>query len=334
MTRRQAALLISVSLLGLFSSSALPASETARVHAMWVWNTDDILLDAAGRDAFLKEAKALGLTEVYLFLRASDYIQKEVPLGKLLAAMHGIGVRAWGLEGWRGYFSDVEGPASLYAAADAMVAYNQRNSIPFVGFQSDMEPQDGQGVGQNLFANGVPQSRLSSDQLAARDRILTEWLEIHAALLKKTREAGVAYGSAIPSWVDEYMGEPLQATFSGVRKPLIEHLMPLVSQYVIMSYSTKPSNVIKKIAGELQRADLVGSRRIVFGLETHAGAGMNISYADTPDKKQRAAVLADLKLIEEHVLSHPSYLGWALHDWTGWSILPKRSSSAAIRLSP
>ncbi len=60
----------------------------------------------------------------------------------------------------------------------------------------------------------------------------------------------------------------------------------------------------------------------MFSLETHAGAGMNISYADTPDKKQRAAVLADLKLIEKHVISHPSYLGWALHDWTGWSILP------------
>ncbi len=322
MTRRQAALLISVSWLGLFSNSALAASETARVHAMWVWKTDDILLDAAGLDAFLKEAKALGLTEVYLFLRASDYTKKETPLRKLLAALHGIGVQAWGLEGWRGYFSDVEGPAGLYAAADAMISYNKRNSPPFVGFQSDMEPQDGQGEGKNRFTNGVAQSGLSREQLAARDQILTEWLEIHASLRKKTQQAGVAYGAAIPSWVDEYMGESLQATLSGVRKPLIDHLMPLVSQYVIMSYSTKPSNVIKKIVGELRRADLVGSRRIVFSLETHAGAGMNISYADTPDKKQRAAVLADLKFIEEHVISHPSYLGWALHDWTGWSILP------------
>jgi hypothetical protein len=262
------------------------------------------------------------LTDVYLFLRASDYTQKETSLGKLLAVMHEIGVRAWGMEGWRGYFSDVEGPAGLYAAADAMIAYNQRNGVPFVGFHSDMEPQDGQGEGQNLFTNGIPQSELSSDQRASRDRILTEWLEIHAHLFKKTREAGLSYGAAIPSWADEYMGEPLQATFSGVRKPFLDHLLPLVSQCVIMSYSTKTSNVINKITEKLRRADLLGTRRIVFGLETHAGAGMNISYADTPDKKRRAAVIADLGFIEEHVISHQSYLGWALHDWAGWSILP------------
>lgn len=319
---RHMALLIPLLCPGWWSGFALAASETAIVHAMWVWKTDDILLDAASRDAFLKEAKALGLTDVYLFLRASDYSTKEVPLGKLLAAMHGIGVRAWGMEGWRGYFSDVDGPTGLYAAADAMIAYNQRNGVPFVGFQSDMEPQDGQGEGQSLFTNGVPQSGLSRAQLAARDRILTEWLEIHANLLKKTRAAGVAYSAAIPSWVDEYMGEPLQATFSGVRKPLIDQLLPLVPQYVIMSYSTEPSKVIEKIAGELQRADLIGSRRIMFGLETHSGAGTKISYADTPGRNRRAAVIADLKFIEEHEISHPSYLGWALHDWAGWSNLP------------
>ena len=319
---RHVALLVPLLCPGWFSSFAFAASETTSVHAMWVWKTDDILLDTAGRDAFLKEAKILGLTDVYLFLRASDYTQKETSLGKLLAVMHEIGVRAWGMEGWRGYFSDVEGPAGLYAAADAMIAYNQRNSVPFVGFHSDMEPQDGQGEGQNLFTNGVPQSELSSDQRASRDRILTEWLEIHAHLFKKTQEAGLSYGAAIPSWADEYMGEPLQATFSGVRKPFLDHLLPLVSQCVIMSYSTKTSNVINKITEELRRADLLGTRRIVFGLETHAGAGMNISYADTPDKKRRAAVIADLGFIEEHVISHPSYLGWALHDWAGWSILP------------
>lgn len=325
MTWPKAAMLISVLCLELFPNLAFAEGEMTRVHAMWVWKTDDILLgDMSGRAAFLKEAKTIGLTDVYLFLRASDYTRKEAPLRELLAAMHEIGVRAWGMEGWRGYFSDVEGPAGLYAAADAMIAYDQRNSVPFVGFHSDMEPQDGQGEGQNLFTNGVPQSELSSEQLASRDRILTEWLEIHAHLFEKTKEAGLSYSAAIPSWVDEYKGEPLQATFSGVRRPLIDHLMPLVSQYVIMSYSTKTSNVINKIAGELRHADLLGTRRIVFGLETHAGSGTNISYADTPNKNRRAAVIADLQFIEEHVVSHPSYLGWAIHDWEGWSNLTGR----------
>jgi hypothetical protein len=325
MTRRAARTALSaaiiVLLMALPNTSGPTEAEPPRVRAMWVWKTDALLSDAAGRKAFLRQARMLRLTDVYLFLRAADYADREAALKNLLSALQQIGVRAWGMEGWRGYFSDVEGPAGLYAAVDALIFYNKRNDVHFAGFHSDVEPQDGQGEGEARFVNGVAQRELGPEQLASRDGILAEWLGIHEMLLAKTRAGHVGYSAALPSWIDEYMGEPMQATFRGERKPLIEHLLPLVPQAVIMSYSTKPAAVIAKIEGELRAAGAGGSR-IVLGVETHGGAGKAVSYADTPPRNRRAAVLGDLEFIDEQLAAQPAYLGWSIHDWEGWAALP------------
>lgn len=290
------------------------------VRAMWVWNTSELIASTSARTSFLEHAKGLGLTDAYLFIRAAEYSSQDDGLTTLLGAMRKIGVRAWGMEGWRGYFSDGVGPAELYAAVDALVGYNDRHDLKFAGFHSDIEPHDGQDAGENRFINGIAESQLTQTQLSSRDEILTEWLGIHEALLAKTTAAGIEYGAAIASWVDDYYGEPLHATFRGVRKPLLEHLFAVVPQYVVMSYSTSPSKVVNVVQGELRSAS--GARRVMFGLETHAGPGANISYADTPGKNKRSQVLSDLKTIEGHLAAYPSYLGWSIHDWEGWLQLP------------
>jgi len=300
------------------------ASPAATVRAMWVWKTS-ALYPGAETAKFVTQAKAAEITDVFLFLRAADYMGSEAQLKILLDALSQAGIRSWGMEGWRGYFSDVAGPTALYAAADALVTFNKRNMVKFVGFHSDMEPQDGQSDGQDLFHNAIAQSALTPEQLADRDKLLTEWLTIHETLLAKMQAAGLQYGGAMPSWVDEYYGEPVTAIFKDIRQPLIQHLMPLVPQYVIMSYNTDPMNLINRIIGELQYAStLGGSPRVMFGVETHAGVGLNVSYADTPPKDNKSAVLADLATVDAKLLAtHPkAYLGWAIHDWEGWKLLP------------
>ena len=236
------------------NSAASPSA--AAVRAIWVWRTS-ALYDTPERLNFVKAATAASLTDAYLFLRASDYTQNEAQLKVLLPALIKAGVRVWGMEGWRGYFSDGSGPAGLYAAADALVAFNGRNStMKFAGFHSDMEPQDGQGEGQNRFHNDIAQSKLTARQAADRENLLGEWLDIHATLMDKMKAVGLQYGGAVPSWVDDYYGEPVQAVFAGRRKPVIEHLMPLLRQYVIMSYNTNPDKLIDRVTGELTYAAL------------------------------------------------------------------------------
>ena len=89
------------------SSAASPSA--AAVRAIWVWKTS-ALYDTPERLNFVKAATAAGLTDAYLFLRASDYTQNEAQLKVLLSALTKAGVRVWGMEGWRGYFSDAVRP--------------------------------------------------------------------------------------------------------------------------------------------------------------------------------------------------------------------------------
>lgn len=299
-----------------------PAGSGPPTHmrAMWVWSTRTVVTNHAERDRFLRYIVDAKFTDVYLYLRARDYTTLEPALRALLLILRKSGIRAWGMEGWRGYFSDVDGPAALYGAADAMIAFNKRNAVGFVGFHSDVEFPDGQGDGTVRFHNGVAQSKLTAKQSADRDGLLAEWLSMHATLLGKAMATDIIYSAAIPSWVDDYEGEPITAVHQGVRKGLMQHLMAVVQDYVIMSYNTNPANVISRIGGELEYADSLRELRprILFGLETHAGAGIHVSYADTPSKGTRAAVLADYEAISHRASEHRSFAGGAIHDWEGW----------------
>src|SRR5688572_10686417 len=121
--------------------------------------------------------------------------------------------------------------------------------------QSSREEHDGGGVEEG------------SSRCERRFGVLPEppeWLDIHATLMSKMKAAGLQYGGAIPSWVDDYYGEPVQAVFAGRRKPVIEHMMPLLRQYVIMSYNTNPDKLIDRIAGELTYAASLRGPRVIF----------------------------------------------------------------------
>ncbi len=306
------------------TTSADPGEKNRQLRAMWVWSTRTIAMNDVERMKFLDGIAAAKITDVFLFLRADDYTAIEPALRKLLVKLRQLGIHAWGMEGWRGYFSDVEGPVGLYRAADAMIVFNQRNAVRFIGFHSDIEFHDDQADGKIRFHNGLAESKLTPTQHADRDGILTEWLSMHATLSSKARAANITYSAAIPSWLDDYEGEPLTAIHEGARKDLMHHLMLIVQDYVIMSYNTNPANVIRRISSELTYADSLRERhpRILFGMETHAGAGVHVSYADTPPKNSKAAVLADYNVISRAAAAHSSFAGGAIHDWEGWQALP------------
>lgn len=319
--RRAAAALV---LVLAFATVAMAGGQRTPVRAMWVWTTVELLAAPDARRAFLDALAQAQISDVYLYLRADDYRRHEDGLRTLLGALAKQGVRAWGMEGWRGYFFDAEGPNGFFAAIAGMIAFNARNGGGFVGFHSDLEPQDGQGDGVDRFHNGLPDSRLTPRQRADRDGLMNEWLALHAEARARLRAAGLAYGAAVPSWVDDYEGEPVRIVQNGARVPLLPLLMRTVDEYAIMSYNTEPANVLARIGGELRQADALGDAapRILFALETHRGAGRNVSYADTPEKANRAAVTADFARIAAAAAAHVAFAGGAIHDWAGWRDLP------------
>src|ERR671921_801156 len=126
MRRRHFATTLLVGIASALGATPLTAREAAApgwipVRAMWVWNTSELIASTSARTSFVEHAKSLGLTDAYLFIRAAEYSSQDEGLTTLLDTMRKVGVRAWGMEGWRGYFSDGVGPAELYAAVDALV---------------------------------------------------------------------------------------------------------------------------------------------------------------------------------------------------------------------
>ncbi|MER2269303.1 hypothetical protein [Methylobacterium oxalidis] len=272
---------------------------------------------------FLDGIRLAGTTDVYLYLTAKDFASSEQAIRVLVEALGSLDVRVWAMEGSRSYFSDEDGPAALYNALDEVVAFNRKFGRHFFGFHSDLEPQGGQGESKDLFHNGIAASKLSVEQISDRKRIVTDWLRIHESLQSRCNAGGLKYGGAIPSWADLYEGEPLFASFQGVTKPVVEFLLSFVDQYVIMAYNTNPSNVLGRVKGEIELANAMKPRpSVIVGLETHAGPGENVSYADTPSKMSKAAVVSDLAFLTNSLKGQASFGGISVHDWVGWRDLP------------
>ncbi|MCA1300614.1 hypothetical protein [Stappia indica] len=291
---------------------------------MWVWRTADLLSARHETERFLATIGPLDLSDLYLYLTPEDYRIQDAALQALLARLKAQGTRAWGMDGWRGYFHDSDGPSGLMAALDSLIAFNARHpDTGFTGFHSDLEPQDGQGVGRALFHNGLAASQLTPAQRADRDRLMADWVALHDTLRRRTEEAGLAYGAALPSWLDDYYGEPVTMRVEGDRRPVLGQILARVDEAVIMAYSTRPARTAARLRGELAFArGLRHPPRILFGVETHAGPGPAVSYADLPSKASRRTVLSDIAAIATELAPVGPLSGAAIHDWQGWKTLP------------
>lgn len=300
------------------------AAPSRGVHAIWVWNTKDVINSPAALERLISAMQLVHARNAYLYLDAQDYTALEPALTKALTRLAQMGLHAWGLEGSRAYFSDADGPSGLYAAAEALLDFNARHrtDAQFRGFVADLEPQDGQGPAfPNHFHNDVPGSRLGRRQAAERQALLQDWLHIHGRLSRTLRTAGLPYAAAMPAWTDDYYGEPVHVLAGGRSEEIQPLLMALINPYLVMSYTTKPERSIRQLNRKLVAAARLGARAplVLAVLETHPGPGRGISYGDDPVKASRRAVLADIEAICRALAGHATFGGVDLHDWKGWS---------------
>ena len=312
-----------------------PPASAHMTRGIWVWTTTDIITTQTDITALMKALRHTKANAVYLYLLPFQLVETNLQLRHLLTALNQAKIAAYAMDGYRGYFSDVDGPAVLYQGVDNMLTYNA--AVPaneqFAGYMLDMEPQDGQGVGPNDFHNHLAESHLSSTQRASRDALMLDWLTIHATV--KAKLGALRLASSLPSWTDDYFGEPVLATYHGVTADVTLFLMAIVDDYCIMSYNTNPLNAANRVVTKLQYADTLSPNqpRVSAAVETHIGAGHTVSYADTPPKNNRGAVITDIDILFTILSVHPSFAGVNIHDWVGWEALALGSPLAATNLS-
>ena len=292
---------------------------------LWVWSTDKIIENPIQT---LNECKETSINNLILYTPPTLWQEPTQKLRAFIAKSSENGIRVWGMDGYRGYLEDTDGPSELYAAVDGLIAYNAnvQENEKFVGFSTDVEPAD-QAGNENLlqtFHNGVPQSKLDKEskgnwkesQYLDRQCLMQSWLGIHKELKDKLHQYNLLLSVALPTWLDDYCGEPITTFYNNCDICVVEHFFDLSDEIIFMSYNTNPHNVIHRLQGKLKLAPTNGLK-IMAAMETIKGVDEYVSYADTPNKNNRNALLHDLAVIEKELQQYPAFGGIAIHDYNG-----------------
>jgi hypothetical protein len=327
---------------------------------LWVWDSDNIVGNSTQENILLNECILTGITDLYLYTAGSviNGTTNQTNTRAFIMKATCNNIQVWGMDGWRGYFSDLCGPSSYYSSIQAVINYNtscDKFNEKFTGFIGDNEfhvnePSSGCGVG-DVFHSGKSDAQLSttagsglwkSTEKQDRDSLMADFVKQTIKATAQCHNAGLKYGIAVMSWISaisatnaaiNYQTTPLYANYGGVNKPLYKHLLDCVDEYVIMSYHT---NVLGKVT--LMCKDhltygnqVVGSKNlaILSALETHCGVAVYVSYCDTPGKDTKSYVKGTA--IPDHIDTlgkYPSYAGVSVHDWAGWEGLSPVSANS------
>ena len=327
MRRRTFIAILGASALANVAIASTAKAETRPVRGLWIWEGRNMVTSKSEQAKLLAEVDSLKLTDIYLALAAPDYRDLKSRLAAFITRMSDAGIKVWGLDGSRGFFSDANGPAGLYAHVDALLAYNggAPETARFTGFQTDNEPQDLPDYPPH-FHSGLADSQLTPQQAAEREALLLDWLNIQTTVYETLKSNDLRTGAAMVFFTEDHYGEPLRVTYKGVRASIGHFMMGVTDDYVVMSYNTDPVNAAARVAAQAAFASklpIEARPRIIAAVETNPGVGATISYGDTPGKQSRAAVLADMAAISRQLEIYPAFAGISLHAWRGWKALPQ-----------
>ncbi|CAJ2507879.1 Uu.00g090650.m01.CDS01 [Anthostomella pinea] len=319
----------------IFSQKASPSASGKMQlrHAMWVWNTAQLLTDTPQVDRLVSAAgPPVNLTDIYLYVAPGWWEEKGASIADLNTRLHGADIRVWALDGDVAYIDNTTAQATFLQSLRDLGGFNERvpPAARFHGFQADIEPQDTSDH-HGYFMNGMAESKLAAPQRTSRDDHLRNWLAILTQTSNLTRSYGLEVGAALPFWLHDYEGETLTVSVPSPngtqRTSVMELIMPLLDEYVVMSYNTIPTTAANfvseqaKYASDQARNGSVKMTRVLGAVETAKGIGQGVSYGDTPGKDSRTAVLEDTNTIESGLARYSAFGGLAIHHWAAWEAL-------------
>jgi len=234
-------------------------------RALWVWNTEELLSDAAALDTFVTFLEEERYTRAFLQLVPASGARASagfVPfdqegMGRLIALLGAVGVRVYALDGDPAYALPVNHPG-VFATVRRVVEHNRTRpeAQRFHGVRYDVEP---------YLLPGFPGPR--------REEILGGWLTMMAGIRELAHGGGLRVGVDVPFWLDspdEESGRPMEVTRDGSRSGILSHMLRLVDDVGIMAYRTSAHGADGSVVhswGELEMARKVGTE-VFIGIET------------------------------------------------------------------
>jgi hypothetical protein len=306
-------------------------------RGLWVWNSKTVLSSADQISGLIQGAQDNEITDLYFYMAPSFYEPHTLALQSLISGATAADVRVWALDGDRAYLEDASGPAMFFLGLEHLTAYNRfaPANARFFGFQADIEPQD--DGSHTSFHNGVTDSALSTEpgsgtwqatQAQDRELLLRSWLSIHQTASQLLHAQDLRFGAAMPFWTESYHGGgEVQVSFPDAgctRQSVMKYMMPLLDEYIVMSYNTSPDNAAGRVDAQAAYASTLptASRPHVYAsMEVTVGVGENVSYGDTLGKNSKAVVMQDMESIVGMLGNHSAFKGVALHHWDSWQAM-------------
>lgn len=312
---------VTFELIGQNTDPAAPSRVWKR--GMWVWDFANVVGTSGARKTLIAACDTYKITDLYCYTFNTFVAANRSRIQAFIQAATDSGIRVWGLDGAREYFADADGRAGLEASLQAVIDHNAASgaSQRFYGFHIDCEPADSGSY--TTFHNGIASSALNASsggvwqatQALDREYLMRDWVDMHEDILAVCHANGLQFATALPTWFDDYFGEPVECTYDGVTQNVFLHIAARSDVISIMSYNTDPKNVISRTLYEFLGT---GSAEIGFSAETHSGVGSGVSYADTAGKNTTTALFADLDILRNRFHGYPNVFFDNIHDWEGF----------------
>ena len=302
-----------------------PAAEPAtQTHAMWVYKTDVIMVNAKAKSELFSFCEARHIVDLFWQTHfvpvpgaakgGAVVIPDVSSVRDFLRSATAHGLRIHTLSGDPSYVVP-KNYARALARVDATLAFNRAapDGERFAGVHFDVEP------------HGLKAWKAADND--ARCELLTHLVEVSALAAERlhTQSPGIAFGADVTFWFDKTKadGSPVYpVTFRGVTKDATKHLLDLADNVGIMSYRNTAegrNGITSLVRQTIAYADTAHGRAFVGVKMADIGPPMEGFFGSTEEEMMTA--LQPLKAAYE---THRGYAGIAFFHYDAYRVMPRQ----------
>jgi hypothetical protein len=289
-------------LLLIFVATIAVAAQKYQPAAIWEWQ-EDVITDPTAQSAFFAFAGTHGIDTVYI--ECESAIQNNQPaLIAFLEAAAGHGLTAellfgdadWVLPGsgypYQGY------AVSLVSVYTAQLLSQMTTGKP-VAVHYDVEPY-------SLKLWKTEQNTIALD-----------YISLASQLEEAAQPLGLKLAVDVPYWYST-----IPVTQGTVTTPMNQLVIDIVDRYVIMDYWDTAARIESQATTDLTYADSIAGKQVVIGVLTTCNeVPQNQSFCNTTSQSGTAYMEKVLGVVRKAEVPNAAFVGFAIEDYAGFSIL-------------